>query len=115
MHDSKHMRCCLFSGIYTGSVYTDPFKIPLPGSLNCPLNNEFIIKTHYGHDKIEKESCNGTIEHAFKKAIYILRNPYNTLIAEFNRRNAGQGGTANLAKFQSEGMYVLLLRFQFEA
>lgn len=76
----------------------------LLGSTGCPTNNEFIVKTHAAHDTIDKYACSGKIEHAFKKAIYILRNPYNAIIAEFNRKHAGKTQTASPEKFQGKGM-----------
>ena len=94
------------SGIYTGSIYTDGMAKTLHGSAVCPVNKTIIVKTHELSDKIKRHDCQAVYQHAFKKAIYIIRNPYNAILAEFNRLHAGKTKTVTKAQFATKGKHT---------
>ncbi|XP_045208456.2 WSC domain-containing protein 1-like [Mercenaria mercenaria] len=76
------------TGLHSGSVYKDWNFV---GSKLCPARGKvFIIKTHSRSNATGHPDClkMGVLQLNYSKAIYILRNPYHTLLAEFNRKNA---------------------------
>ncbi|XP_053406089.1 uncharacterized protein LOC128559085 isoform X2 [Mercenaria mercenaria] len=77
------------TGTFTGSIYTDwNFK----GSELCPARgNIYIVKTHIPSDKATSHvKCReiGVSTLNYTKAVLILRNPYQALLAEFNRQQS---------------------------
>ncbi|XP_053390572.1 WSC domain-containing protein 1-like [Mercenaria mercenaria] len=77
------------TGTFTGSIYTDwNFK----GSKLCPARgNVYIVKTHIPSDKATSHvKCReiGVSTLNYTKAVFILRNPYQALLAEFNRQHS---------------------------
>ncbi|XP_045205635.2 WSCD family member CG9164-like [Mercenaria mercenaria] len=76
------------TGLHTGSIYTD---WNFEGSKICPTRGKiFIVKTHLQSNITHHPDCAtmGVSNLNYSKAIFILRNPYNALLAEFNRQNA---------------------------
>ncbi|XP_045205801.2 WSCD family member GA21586-like isoform X2 [Mercenaria mercenaria] len=76
------------TGLHTESIYTDWNFV---GSEMCPTRAKiFIVKTHLTSNKTNHPDClkMGVKDLNYSKAILILRNPYNALLAEFNRQNA---------------------------
>ncbi|XP_060573574.1 sialate:O-sulfotransferase 1-like [Ruditapes philippinarum] len=76
------------TGYFTGSVYTDWNFV---GSKECPIRGRvFIVKTHEttfssaSHSDCTRLSISKL---HFASFICILRNPYNAILAEFNRQN----------------------------
>ena len=66
-------------GYYTGSLYTD--TVLMKGGLlgeNVKDGRAIAIKSHEVKNK-----------HNFRKVILLIRNPYDTIVAEFNRRLGG--------------------------
>jgi len=97
----------MFSGIYTGSVYFDVMSQGLLlGSLVCPLYNTIIVKTHRRTEDIGHK-CEGVRLANFTSAIYLVRNPYNIILAEFNRKNAGKVDVAPKEAFEGKGILPL--------
>ncbi|XP_060567514.1 WSCD family member GA21586-like [Ruditapes philippinarum] len=74
------------TGILTGSLYSD--RGAFDGSKMCPARGKiFVVKTH-GRDYVgRKTDCMrlNITRINYSKAIYIIRNPYNALLADFNR------------------------------
>ncbi|KAL4227546.1 hypothetical protein ACF0H5_012989 [Mactra antiquata] len=100
------------TGIYTGSIYTDGMS-KMSGSRKCPLDGEvFIIKTHATRYRFTHPFCksNHTSKGYFGKAIFILRDPYNALIADFNRHKAGKITTASQEVFKSTDWRVFVTK-----
>ncbi|KAL4238479.1 hypothetical protein ACF0H5_003187 [Mactra antiquata] len=92
------------TGIYTGSVYDDVFG-EFPGSKQCPLRGKvYIVKTHAKTSQTYHSECSkqdSTIQ--YQKAMYILRNPYESIMSAFNLdMTSNKVGFANQSDFQSE-------------
>lgn len=92
------------SGIFTGSVYYDSkANAMLSGSKLCPIGNVFIVKTHTLGNTLRRPKCEHTSTLNYHKAIYIIRNPYDTILAEFNRQNGGKVQSASKEAFNTPG------------
>ncbi|KAL5017001.1 hypothetical protein ScPMuIL_006590 [Solemya velum] len=79
-------------GIATGSVYDDVglrrSGFPAEGFVNSSV---LLIKTHeWGENERQK----------FEKAVLLIRNPFDALLAEFNRRVGGHRGHATEEHFR---------------
>lgn len=97
----------LFAGIFTGSIYFDKHSNELlKGSLVCPLNKVFIVKTHLTNSGIIGGKCEHEHSLTFSKAIYVSRSPYNAILAEFNRKHAGKTRIVSPEKFTGRGNVV---------
>ena len=75
------------TGIFTGSIYCDPgLKVAFPGEF-VASGNVIVIKTHQS-DTVElpEDIKQFTGKTNFDKAILIVRNPYDALVSEANRR-----------------------------
>lgn len=80
-----------YPGILTGSIYNDKvLKIMgFPGE-NIQNSSVLVVKTHdYGRNETQK----------YQRAILILRNPKDALLAEFNRLRGGHIGVARKEDF----------------
>lgn len=80
-----------YTGILTGSIYNDKvLKIMgFPGE-NIQNSSVLVVKTHdYGRNETQK----------YQRAILILRNPKDALLAEFNRLRGGHIGYARKEDF----------------
>lgn len=79
-----------FSGVQTGSLYNKKTAIPFPGDDKCPTNDVmFVVKTEgFGASvgRVYKPQCRraGLRDVTFDKAVFILRNPFNTFVASYN-------------------------------
>ena len=75
----------------------------------CPSSKKMLlVKTHdMGAGKITKRACRskGVRRVSLNKAVYILRNPFNTLVADFNYNKAGKTKVAPLKLFSTESMF----------
>ncbi|KAK3106159.1 hypothetical protein FSP39_013966, partial [Pinctada imbricata] len=81
-------------GIITGGVYKDTalLKKGFPGE-SITNSSVILIKTHrWGMKERAK----------YKRAVLLLRNPYDALIAEFNRLHGGHVGHASDLDFKSK-------------
>ncbi|XP_068167469.1 sialate:O-sulfotransferase 2-like [Antennarius striatus] len=90
----------LSTGFYTGSVYSDKvlYSHGFKGEREDWRNGTTVcIKTH--NLKME-----GIIE--FESSILLIRNPYNSLMAEFNRQHGGHTGFASEDDWKGEGWTV---------
>ena len=84
----------IFSGILTGSVYRD-YALLKNGFPAESISNGSVlaVKTHeYGPQALED----------FDKAILLVRDPFSSVLAEFNRRWGGHIGHASSSKFRRE-------------
>ncbi|KAL4235871.1 WSC domain-containing protein 1 [Mactra antiquata] len=96
-------------GIFTGSVYADVLG-KFPGSKHCPVRGKvFIVKTHMMSYQTKHVECRMmqafTIQ--YKKAMYILRNPYEAMVSTFNLvKTRSKVGFARRADFQTESKYL---------
>lgn len=75
------------TGIFTGSIYCDPgLKSVFPGE-SIVSGNVIVIKTHRS-DSVElpDDVKLFTQKTSYDKAIVIVRNPYDALVSEANRR-----------------------------
>ena len=92
------------SGILTGSVYMDVAASGvLFGSRVCPIDNVMFVKTHSITNNLLRDKCNGTNRLNFRKAVYIIRNPFKSRIAEFNRQKVGKTSVARREIFTGPG------------
>ena len=88
---------CL-TGIHTGTVYSAinvNMKYIFEGE-GVRTGKVIAIKTH------EKDYA------IFDRAIVLIRNPYDAILADFNRRTAGKVGYANSRLFETAGEYVMI-------
>ncbi|CAH1230722.1 WSCD2 [Branchiostoma lanceolatum] len=84
------------TGIYTGSFYNDGdlFNKGFIGEKeNWLKRNTVAVKSHrFDRAHIEK----------FDSAILIIRNPYNAIVSEHNRKHGGHTGLARQTKYHSQ-------------
>lgn len=75
------------TGLYTGSVYCDEtLKAVFPGEY-IVSSNVLIVKTHHPDTaNLPPEMAQTLKQTSFDKAIVIVRNPFDALISEWNRR-----------------------------
>ena len=78
------------TGVYTGSIYCDPgLKITYPGEY-VVSSNVLVVKTHHADTTSLPPDIQQTLsKKVYDKAIVLVRNPYNALLSEGNRRWAG--------------------------
>ena len=78
------------TGVYTGSIYCDPgLKITYPGEY-VVSGNVLVVKTHHADTtKLPPDIQQALSKQEYDKAIILVRNPYNALLSEGNRRWAG--------------------------
>ena len=98
----------MFSGIATGSIYHGAWKMrrSFIGERLCPSNNSvFIIKTHdHPYNNVSKKFKKCTEPNInYTRAVVLLRNPYNAILAEFNRIKNGKTSVATKEAFETEG------------
>lgn len=82
------------TGVSTGSVYKD-VALLRNGFPSESVNNGsvIVVKTHeYG----------ASVRDSFDAAILIIRDPFDSVLAEFNRRSGGHIGHASLEKFNKD-------------
>lgn len=96
------------TGILTGSIYNDKvLKIMgFPGE-NIQNSSVLVVKTHdYGRNETQK----------YQRAILILRNPKDALLAEFNRLRGGHIGFARKEDFTKKwkGFVTIKAKSWFE-
>ena len=84
------------TGIYTGAVYCDPayVKAGMIGEL-IDTNNVLAVKTHYVPTYVSKIMHND-------KAIYLVRSPFGTILAENNRNIARMSKKYKQKDFHTE-------------
>ena len=84
-------------GIYTGSIYHDSTlrKRGFPGE-GTKGTSVVVTKTHEG-------LCTRKGHPLYERAILVIRNPYDSMIAEFNRKVAGHRGLRSQKYFGSPG------------
>lgn len=75
------------TGIFTGSIYCDPgLKVAFPGEFVAG-GNVIVIKTHQADTlELPEDIKQFTGKTYYDKAILIVRNPYDALVSEANRR-----------------------------
>ena len=75
------------TGIFTGSIYCDTtLKIEFPGEL-VVSGNVVAIKTHRSDSReLPRDVQIATGKEAYDKAIMIVRDPFDALVSEANRR-----------------------------
>ena len=68
------------------------------GECDKNISRTIVIKTHHhsGRDT--------SIE--YDKAVLVIRNPFDALLAEFNRRNSGKTSVAPKQLFLSNGKFM---------
>jgi len=72
----------------------------------CPINHVIIVKTHaIAHTRRHTHKCKDEWLD-YRKAIYILRNPYMSSIAEFNRLHANKTSVVDRAEFETKSKCV---------
>lgn len=74
-------------GVYTGSIYCDPdLKAIYPGE-KVASGNVLVVKTHrYTTRELPTDMQAALGKKEYDKAILLLRNPYNSLLSEANRK-----------------------------
>ena len=98
-----------FPGIHTGSTYKDSDdENVLNGTKVCPIDNVIFVKTHAKSNVLMRNKCWGKTTLDYRKAIYLIRNPFQSTIAEFNRRLANKTSVASRADFQTERKCILI-------
>ncbi|XP_025089087.1 WSCD family member CG9164-like [Pomacea canaliculata] len=74
------------TGLATGSLYSDS-SLTAAGFLGEGIHNSsvLVVKTHASPSAMSQD---------FRQALLLMRNPYDVILAEFNRRQAGHLGHA---------------------
>jgi Sulfotransferase domain len=83
------------TGIYSGSIYDDKSLTNiLPGELECN-NRQSVIKVHPNHFDFNLlqqgrfgEKCHDGNINSFGRAILLIRNPYDAIWSEYERRRS---------------------------
>ena len=89
-----------FVGFYTGSVYNDPYlKGKAFGGEGRQDGSCITVKTH---------KC--VSSKAFKKAILLTRNPYNTFLAKLTRTISSPVGHVDDKLFSTKSNRIFLSR-----
>lgn len=92
------------AGLHSGSVYWDAkANGSMEGSKVCPVNKVLIVKTHAKGNGIPKPKCGDIKTLDYRKAIFLTRNPYNSILAEFNRRHANKTTAVSRDMFYTSG------------
>ena len=89
--------CLFFQGLMTGSVYKDYslMKYGFPGE-SIANGSVIAVKTHeFGRDAIAP----------FDRAVLLIRDPFASIQAEFNRRSGGHVGYASAEKYRRENKW----------
>lgn len=75
------------TGVYTGSIYCDNvLKAVFPGE-SIASGNVVVIKTHHADTRtLPKDIQLSTGREMYHKAIVLVRDPYDALVSEANRR-----------------------------
>ena len=82
------------TGVYTGSVYKDMALLKNGFPAESVVNGSVIaVKTH---------EWGPATRGIFNRAILLIRDPFDSILAEFNRRSGGHTGHASLEKFNRE-------------
>ena len=94
------------SGVFTGSVYCDKgLKIVHPGE-HITSANVIVVKTHQAEATLVPVSQEMFGRSHFNQAIFILRNPFDALVSEANRRWGGYGHTGVASENDFIGKHV---------
>lgn len=75
------------TGVFTGSIYCDPgLKVAFPGE-SVVSGNVIVTKTHRSDSmELPGDIATYTGKRIYDKAILLVRNPYDALVSEANRR-----------------------------
>lgn len=104
------------TGIFTGSIYCDSIlKAVFPGE-SVASGNVMVIKTHHSDStELPKDVQLATKQERYHKAIVLVRDPFDALVSEANRRwnsiksENAHVGLANEANFISKFFLLLTL------
>lgn len=81
------------TGVFTGSVYCDrELKVVHPGE-HVNSANVIVVKTHQAEATLVPISAAMLGRNHFNQAIFLLRNPFDALVSEANRRWGGYSHT----------------------
>lgn len=73
------------------------------------MDNVIFVKTHDANNTFQRSNCEGIgipeDRMVFDKAVFLTRNPYNAVLAEFSRKNAGKRDTVTEDMFTEEGSF----------
>ena len=83
-----------YIGIYTGSVYGNP-QIDQTFKGEHTIHNVIAVKTHDLNKKV------------FSRAIIIVRDPFESTLAETNRQSGNQTTSIKKSQFNHNGMNFL--------
>ena len=95
VHNFKHHYVLFVLGILTGSVYKDYALLKNGFPAESVTNGSVIVvKTHeFGNEAISM----------FDRAVLLVRDPFASILAEFNRRSGGHIGHASADKYRRNG------------
>ena len=92
------------TGVFTGSVYCDKgLKVVHPGE-HIASGNVIVVKTHQAEATLVPVSQEMFGHFHFNQAIFLLRNPFDALVSEANRRWGGYGHTGVASENHFIGM-----------
>ena len=74
----------------------------------CPINNVIFVKTHAKSNVLLRDKCEGKTTLDYRKAIFLIRNPFHSIIADFNRRRTNKTSVAAQGEFKTEGKSILV-------
>ena len=93
------------TGVFTGSVYCDRgLKVVHPGE-HIVTGNVIVVKTHQAEATLVPISQEMFGKTHYNQAIFIIRNPYDALLSEANRRWGGYGHTGLASEKNFIGKY----------
>lgn len=95
------------AGVQTGTLYSgDPDDNEMAGERVCPTTDMvYVVATHEIGDavgKVDPKKCNNeSMNLDFKKAVFLLRNPFNAFVEEYTRLRVGKINTATKDLFSN--------------
>jgi hypothetical protein len=103
------------TGYFSGSIYCDrTLKRVFPGEA-VASGNVVVIKTHHADTRtLPKDIQISTGRERYHKAIVLVRNPYNALISEANRRwNSNRSMNSHIGKADETRFISKCLHFMY--
>ena len=95
------------TGVYTGSIYCDTSLKPYFSGEYIVSGNVLVVKTHHSDSpNLPKNVQKHTGRKKFDMAILLVRNPYDALVSEANRRWTKSQKTARHLELAEESTFI---------
>lgn len=102
------------TGVFTGSVYCDQIlKANFPGE-SVVSGNVIAVKTHHANSRSLPKDVQFTLrKEVYDKAIVLVRNPFDALLSEANRRWNSNPTINNHIGLASEANFIGMINFVY--